>query len=221
MPSLPTSETRGSLSLFFTSPLKKPRTECACQPVLAMMSSMVTPLPLKHLDHQFLLGLRRRRSPLGPERRSLPSLLPRSCGCCLALAGHACRRLGKSNFFRFVDAKARRPLLVMNKPRGRSSSSRRHSGAPFMVRRSSACFRLRKVSTNLVTRCALYAQALRKRKERSVSMLGCGAQDDELGVTELGCSGFGFGHECLHRHAPARCRRFHRPEPGAKARRGR
>ena len=42
-PSLPTSETRGSLSFFFTRPLKKPRTECGCQPVLAMMSSIVTP----------------------------------------------------------------------------------------------------------------------------------------------------------------------------------
>jgi hypothetical protein len=42
-PSLPTSETRESLSFFFTRPLKKPRTECGCQPVLAVISLIVMP----------------------------------------------------------------------------------------------------------------------------------------------------------------------------------
>ena len=31
------------MSFLRTSPLKKPRTECGCQPVLAMMSSMLAP----------------------------------------------------------------------------------------------------------------------------------------------------------------------------------
>src|SRR5680860_255659 len=43
MPSLPMSETRGRLSFLRTRPLKNPRTEWRCQPVLATMSSMVTP----------------------------------------------------------------------------------------------------------------------------------------------------------------------------------
>src|ERR1700746_2993783 len=42
---LPTfSESSFSLSFFLTTPAKKPRTECACQPVASIMSAIVVPL---------------------------------------------------------------------------------------------------------------------------------------------------------------------------------
>src|ERR1700704_520607 len=37
------SERRFSLSLFLTTPAKKPRTECCCQSVAFMMAAMVVP----------------------------------------------------------------------------------------------------------------------------------------------------------------------------------
>src|SRR6266446_2524305 len=37
------SETRFSLSFFLTTPAKKPRTECCCQPIAFMIASMVVP----------------------------------------------------------------------------------------------------------------------------------------------------------------------------------
>src|SRR3954452_11007467 len=45
MRSLPAfSDTRLSLSFFLTTPAKKPRTECCCQPVAFMIAAMVVPL---------------------------------------------------------------------------------------------------------------------------------------------------------------------------------
>src|SRR3954452_3597632 len=45
MRSLPAfSDTRFSLSFFLTTPAKKPRTECCCQPVAFIMAARVVPL---------------------------------------------------------------------------------------------------------------------------------------------------------------------------------
>src|SRR4051794_36243370 len=45
MRSSPTfSDRRFSLSFFLTTPAKKPRTECCCQPVAFMMAAIVVPL---------------------------------------------------------------------------------------------------------------------------------------------------------------------------------
>src|SRR6516165_5737841 len=38
------SESSFSLSFFLTTPAKKPRTECGCQPVASMMAAIVVPL---------------------------------------------------------------------------------------------------------------------------------------------------------------------------------
>src|SRR6516225_2028727 len=41
---------RFSLSFFLTTPAKKPRTECACQPVASMMVVIVVPLAWRSRD---------------------------------------------------------------------------------------------------------------------------------------------------------------------------
>jgi hypothetical protein len=182
----------GKLEFFFTRPLKKPRTECGCQPVLAMMSSIVTPdcrrsisttrscllcegtiRPLalavevfRALPRDFATAVLRRRGMLAAAWEGLVS--------CVSLM-----------------PRARSPLLVMNRPRGRRSSSRRHSGAPGTVRRSSTSLRLHKVSTTLPSAAPL-AQALRKGKKRSVGALRRRTQDHVLSIAELGCCGLGL-----------------------------
>jgi|SRR6516165_1335745 len=51
MRSLPIfSESSFSLSFFLTTPAKKPRTECACQPVTSMMVAIVVPLAWRSSD---------------------------------------------------------------------------------------------------------------------------------------------------------------------------
>ena len=90
-----------------------------------------------------------------------------------------------------------------------------------MVRLSSASFRLHKVSTTLLSAAPLTVRLSREGKKRVVGALSRGGENHKLSVAELGGWGLGFGHDCLDRDAPAQCRRFHRPEPGAKARRRR
>ena len=67
----------------------------------------------------------------------------------------------------------------------------------------------------------LCRQAVRQGKKRPVGALRGSAEDHKLSIAELGLFGFLFGHNCLHRVAPARCRRFHCPQPGQEARGGR
>ena len=63
---------------------------------------------------------------------------------------------------------------MMNRPRGRRSSSRRHSGAPLMVRLSSASFRLHRVSIMTLLRAAPLAAKL-SGKGRSDPSARCAA----------------------------------------------
>src|SRR6516165_6045411 len=43
------SESSFSLSFFLTTPAKKPRTECGCQPVASMMAAIVVPLACRNM----------------------------------------------------------------------------------------------------------------------------------------------------------------------------
>jgi hypothetical protein len=137
----------GKLEFFFTRPLKKPRTECGCQPVLAMMSSIVTPdcrrsisttrscllcegtiRPLalavevfRALPRDFATAVLRRRGMLAAAWEGLVS--------CVSLM-----------------PRARSPLLVMNRPRGRRSSShaiQARRGQSVALPRAYACTRFR------------------------------------------------------------------------------
>ena len=60
-----------------------------------------------------------------------------------------------SVFFRVVDAEGEKAVIGDEQAKRTASSSRRHSGAPLMVRLSSASFRLHKVSTTLLSAAPL------------------------------------------------------------------
>ena len=82
---------------------------------------------------------------------------------------------------------ARSPLAVMNRPRGRRSSSRHHSGAPLMTCFSSTSFRLRKTPMTLLSAAPLAVRVSGKGKERSVVAFERRAEDHKLSVTKFCC----------------------------------
>jgi hypothetical protein len=131
------------------------------------------------------------------------------------------RLQGTSGFLCLTDADGEKPALGDEQAKGTvlfvATPFRRAVDGPSLFGE----LPLAQGRNDLAERGLLDGQALRKRKERSVRAMRRRAQNHKLAVAKLGGWGWDFRHDCLHRDAPARYQRFHRPVPGARARRGR
>jgi hypothetical protein len=171
-----TAFSRGHLYLILSNPIYivKPRTECGCQPVLAMMSSMVAP------DCRRSIWITRscllcegapRRLGLGEAFRAFP-----------CLPSYAGGRLRASGLFSVIDAKCEKA----------AGGDEQAKGAVVFV---AAPFRCAIYGPSLLDQLSLAqglddfaergtfgGQALRSGKKRSIVALGRGGEDHELAI---------------------------------------
>ena len=99
------------LELLVHEAAEKPRTEWGCHLVLAIMSSMLTPDCRLSIWITDPVCFARPLLAAWLARGCLASFAAQSCGCRLALAGHARRSLRGSVFFSVIDTKGEKAAI--------------------------------------------------------------------------------------------------------------